>query len=150
VMLTVLTAVFISGAAFAHDGHGGGGHGGGGHGGHDGGHGGYYGGHGYGDGYYPALYAAPFVLYFGAEAASHSYPSSSSSYSSAPAHPTAAQTLAMHVQVQLNSAGYYQGAIDGDIGPATRAALSAYQKDHGLSQTGDINDATLKSLGVTN
>ena len=35
------------------------------------------------------------------------------------------------LQRRLASAGYYHGAIDGILGPATRRAIRAYERDHG-------------------
>src|SRR6266581_8310943 len=35
------------------------------------------------------------------------------------------------LQSRLASAGYYHGAIDGIMGPATRRAIRAYEHDHG-------------------
>ena len=35
------------------------------------------------------------------------------------------------LQSRLASAGYYHGAIDGVMGPATRRAIRAYERDHG-------------------
>src|SRR6266545_2987864 len=35
------------------------------------------------------------------------------------------------LQSRLASAGYYHGAIDGIMGPATRRAIRAYERDHG-------------------
>jgi putative peptidoglycan binding protein len=35
------------------------------------------------------------------------------------------------VQRRLASAGYYHGAIDGILGPETRRAIRAYERDHG-------------------
>jgi hypothetical protein len=35
------------------------------------------------------------------------------------------------LQSRLTSAGYYHGAIDGIMGPATRRAIRAYERDHG-------------------
>ena len=35
------------------------------------------------------------------------------------------------LQGRLASAGYYHGAIDGIMGPATRRAIRAYERDHG-------------------
>ena len=35
------------------------------------------------------------------------------------------------LQSGLASAGYYHGAIDGILGPATRRAIRAYERDHG-------------------
>jgi hypothetical protein len=52
------------------------------------------------------------------------------------------------VQIELQREGYYDGPIDGVIGPATRNAISWYQRDYGLAVTGTINRATLRSLGI--
>jgi peptidoglycan hydrolase-like protein with peptidoglycan-binding domain len=35
------------------------------------------------------------------------------------------------LQRRLARAGYYDGAIDGIMGPATRRAIRAYQRDRG-------------------
>ena len=35
------------------------------------------------------------------------------------------------LQSRLARAGYYHGAIDGIMGPATRRAIRAYERDHG-------------------
>ena len=37
------------------------------------------------------------------------------------------------LQSRLASAGYYHGAIDGILGPATRRAIRAYERDHGYA-----------------
>jgi peptidoglycan hydrolase-like protein with peptidoglycan-binding domain len=42
------------------------------------------------------------------------------------------------VQQQLALQGYYRGAVDGIEGPRTRAAVRAYEADHGLAVTGDV------------
>lgn len=53
-----------------------------------------------------------------------------------------------NVQVALQQQGYYQGEVDGLIGPLTRAALADYQRDHGLYETAAIDQPTLQSLGM--
>jgi Putative peptidoglycan binding domain len=53
-----------------------------------------------------------------------------------------------NVQTALAEQGYYRDAVDGLIGPNTRAALSAYQRDHGLPITAAIDGPTLQSLGL--
>jgi putative peptidoglycan binding protein len=50
------------------------------------------------------------------------------------------------VQNALAREGYYDGAIDGTLGPATRSALRRYQRDHGLQVTGGINRAVIEAL----
>ncbi|MEY2527145.1 MAG: hypothetical protein QOE73_1916, partial [Verrucomicrobiota bacterium] len=52
------------------------------------------------------------------------------------------------VQAQLQQLGYYTYAIDGTMGPLTRAAIARYQRDHLLPITSGIDPATLGSLGV--
>lgn len=53
------------------------------------------------------------------------------------------------VQVQLTKQGYYNGPIDGSVGPQTQAAIAKYQSLNGLPSTGQINQALLKSLNIT-
>jgi hypothetical protein len=52
-----------------------------------------------------------------------------------------------NVQEQLQDQGYYQGEVDGMLGPLTRAALADYQRDHGLYTTAAIDEPTMASLG---
>jgi hypothetical protein len=54
-----------------------------------------------------------------------------------------------NVQAALQQQGYYQGDVDGLLGPLTRAAVATYQRDHGLSITSAIDRPTLESLGMT-
>jgi Putative peptidoglycan binding domain len=53
-----------------------------------------------------------------------------------------------NVQATLQEQGYYQGEVDGLVGPLTRGALAAYQRDHGLYVTSAIDQPTLQSLGM--
>jgi peptidoglycan hydrolase-like protein with peptidoglycan-binding domain len=53
-----------------------------------------------------------------------------------------------NVQASLQQQGYYQGEVDGLLGPQTRGALAAYQRDHGLYETSAIDQPTLQSLGM--
>ena len=53
-----------------------------------------------------------------------------------------------NVQLALRHQGYYRGAIDGLIGPQTRGALAAYQRDHGLVITAAVDEPTLVTLGL--
>lgn len=52
------------------------------------------------------------------------------------------------VQQALNDAGYNCGTPDGVAGKKTYAAISSYQKDKGLAQTHQIDDALLQALGL--
>src|SRR5881396_2655728 len=54
-----------------------------------------------------------------------------------------------NVQAALQQQGYYQGEVDGLLGPLTRAAGANYQRDHGLYITSAIDRPTLESLGMT-
>ena len=54
-----------------------------------------------------------------------------------------------NVQAALQEQGYYQGEVDGLLGPLTRAAVADYQRDHGLYITSAIDRPTLSSLGMT-
>jgi Putative peptidoglycan binding domain len=53
-----------------------------------------------------------------------------------------------NVQATLQEQGYYQGEMDGLVGPLTRDALAGYQRDHGLYVTSAIDQPTLQSLGM--
>jgi hypothetical protein len=83
----------------------------------------------YGDAYYDDRYAA-------------------NEYASAPSDPSNYETGSRvnDVQSALSRAGYYDGPIDGTLGPATRKALRNYQRDHGLEVTGGINRAVTDAL----
>jgi hypothetical protein len=54
-----------------------------------------------------------------------------------------------NVQATLQQQGYYQGEVDGLLGPQTRAAIADYQRDRGLYITSAIDQPTLESLGMT-
>jgi len=56
--------------------------------------------------------------------------------------------VTVNVQEQLARAGYYDGPIDGVLGPMTREAIAAYQSDNGLSVTSAIDEPTLATLGL--
>ncbi|MGE5269841.1 MAG: peptidoglycan-binding domain-containing protein [Thiohalocapsa sp.] len=51
-------------------------------------------------------------------------------------------------QRELARAGFYHGAIDGDLGTATSVALADWQAAHGLAATGGFNPPTMASLGL--
>jgi hypothetical protein len=54
----------------------------------------------------------------------------------------------VNVQVALRDQGYYAGAIDGLLGPQTRAALAAFQSNTGLAITSAVDQPTLQTLGL--
>ena len=51
------------------------------------------------------------------------------------------------VQEALQERGYYRGVVDGSFGRLTRRALVEFQRDSGLSVTGEIDQETLSALG---
>jgi hypothetical protein len=53
-----------------------------------------------------------------------------------------------NVQSALQQQGYYQGDIDGILGPETRAALAEYQTAQGIEPTGAVDEPTLETLGM--
>jgi len=50
------------------------------------------------------------------------------------------------VQELLKSTGYYLGAVDGNDGLTTRAALTSYQEAQGLPATGRLDCRTVQRL----
>ena len=65
----------------------------------------------------------------------------------APVAPMRVRT--MHdVQQRLLELGYDPGPVDGMAGPATRAALGAFQKDRGLRPTGRMDSPTREALSA--
>ncbi len=55
--------------------------------------------------------------------------------------------LVQRVQRALRERGYNAGPIDGVVGPKTRGALAAFQRDEGLPESG-FTVETLRALGV--
>lgn len=53
------------------------------------------------------------------------------------------------IQGALKSAGYNPGSVDGQFGPSTVSAVSAYQKSKGLTGNGVLTAKTVKALGVS-
>ncbi len=61
--------------------------------------------------------------------------------------PLAPQAVQM-VQDDLHRQGVYDGRIDGVWGPDSQAALERFQQTHGLQVTGQLNQATVATLGI--
>jgi hypothetical protein len=53
------------------------------------------------------------------------------------------------VQAQLQRDGYYEGPIDGILGPMTQEAIADFQADNGLAVTSTIDEPTLATLGIS-
>jgi hypothetical protein len=96
---------------------------------------------------------SPFY-YSGSWRASYSHPLSYyRSYSYAPSVHTFTTSVSRYstsasVQVALAELGYYQGSIDGVIGPMSRNAIRRYQIDSGLPVTGVVDYPLMRSLAV--
>ena len=64
-----------------------------------------------------------------------------------PVTPTPAPSAAVEtLQKQLGQLNYYEGPVDGLMGPQTIAAITYLQRDAGLPQTGTMNAATQAAL----
>jgi len=62
--------------------------------------------------------------------------------------PSGFELPAVNIQKALKKAGYYNGALDGKIGPGTRDAIRAFQKDNGLGADGVCGRQTWSKLKV--
>ncbi len=54
--------------------------------------------------------------------------------------------VTLQAQRQLKALGFHPGAIDGNFGPQTNAAIQEYQRAYRLPPTGRLDEATLRSL----
>lgn len=54
------------------------------------------------------------------------------------------------VQKALKSAGLYKGPIDGEMGPRMKQAVSQFQQQNGLNQTGVVDQQTFAALSNNN
>src|SRR5918997_1933734 len=55
----------------------------------------------------------------------------------------------MSVQERLRQLGAYAGRVDGAWGPDSQAALERFQQGRGLQVTGQLNQATASTLGLS-
>jgi peptidoglycan hydrolase-like protein with peptidoglycan-binding domain len=62
--------------------------------------------------------------------------------------PGQASGLVRDAQLKLQRDGFYNGPIDGIVGPETERALTAYQRRHGLQETASLDDATLRRMNL--
>lgn len=60
--------------------------------------------------------------------------------------PSGFELPAADIQSALKSAGYYDGEVDGKIGPKTRDAIRAFQRDHNLKADGVCGKKTWEQL----
>ena len=75
-------------------------------------------------------------------------PAQSQSDSRSPVYrtPSGFSLQAVDIQKALKGAGYYQGSVDGKIGPETRNSVKAFQRDHGLKVDGVVGQGTWGKL----
>lgn len=59
-----------------------------------------------------------------------------------------ADQLVERVQQALKDEGFYYGEVNGDMNANLTAAIRRYQIRSGLQVTGELNDETLRSLGI--
>jgi peptidoglycan hydrolase-like protein with peptidoglycan-binding domain len=59
-----------------------------------------------------------------------------------------ADQLVESVQQALKDEGFYYGEVNGDMNSNLTAAVRRYQIRNGLQVTGELNDETLRSLGI--
>jgi hypothetical protein len=109
----------------------------------------YYPYYGYGDYPYDNSYDYPYDYSGYPYDGTDYYPSQSYSYytGSAPSGQYASAVVSA-VQSKLANLGYYHGAIDGNLGDESEAALARYQQDRDLSVTGTVTPDTLRALGL--
>lgn len=50
------------------------------------------------------------------------------------------------IQTALKNGGFYKGPVDGKMGPNTKEAIKAFQKEHGLKPDGIVGKLTSKEL----
>lgn len=62
--------------------------------------------------------------------------------------PSGFELPAVNIQKALKKAGYYNGALDGKVGPGTRDAIRAFQQDNGLGADGVCGRKTWAKLKV--
>ena len=62
--------------------------------------------------------------------------------------PSCGNSVGGAVQLALARAGYYNGPIDGCLGPLARQAIACYQAEHGLRVTGYPSRGLLHFLGL--
>ena len=64
--------------------------------------------------------------------------------------PSVAPDMIRQVQSKLRDGGYYkQGAVDGVWGTETETAVKSFQRDHSLTNSGQLDLPTLQALNVT-
>jgi len=60
--------------------------------------------------------------------------------------PSGFEVPSVNIQKALKKAGYYDGPLDGKVGPGTRDAIRAFQRDNGLAEDGVCGRGTWAKL----
>lgn len=84
---------------------------------------------------------APFITAYGSV---HPRPAASP----APVSASSRRDLVRQVQERLQTGGFDPGTLDGAMGAQTQQALRLFQSTQGLRVTGDLDEPTLKALGI--
>ena len=63
-----------------------------------------------------------------------------------PSTMTASKLLIMAAQQQLKYSGLYNGSVDGKMSSETQRALRQFQQQHGLRQSGTLDERTYTAL----
>jgi len=63
--------------------------------------------------------------------------------------PEVSPGMIKRVQTSLKQQGFYKGRIDGVWGPETQSGVHGYQQAHNLTDSGELDAATLASLRGT-
>ncbi len=64
-------------------------------------------------------------------------------------HPMVSSSTVKKAQERLKEKGYYEGNIDGVLGPNTREALRRYQEKESLNANGRLTHETAEHLGIS-
>ena len=56
--------------------------------------------------------------------------------------------VARMVQVALQKRGFYNGRIDGMVGPESRSAIRNYKSSKGMARDGFVDERLLRALGL--
>lgn len=65
-----------------------------------------------------------------------------------PSESVSSKPTTRQIQQALKNAGFYQGAVDGKMGPVTREAIREFQRIHGLKDDGIVGRQTWGKLSA--
>ena len=97
-----------------------------------------------GDGAIAAMPIEPAVPVAGESVTAEGRPSEAKSSQASAKSSSKASTR--EIQEALKNAGFYQGSVDGKMGPVTREAVKEFQRVHGLNDDGVVGKQTWAKL----